>query len=126
VQIQAAVDRGIMLTPAALATDRLQSIIQDVAHPSPRPRSGRDPKFGLLADDQHHLIIAQVFAGDADKCANRCIGRILFQLVQAAQALRQDYSRIESAAFGCTHPDFATVADQYQDVCVELLGSGRN
>ena len=34
--------------------------------------------------------------------------------------------RIESAALRCAQPHLAVIADKQQDLCVELLPSGRN
>ena len=82
--------------------------------------------IALLADDQQHLIVLQIFCGDADKCSNRRIESVLFQFIQRAQALREDNSRIESAALGCAQPHLAAITDQQQDVAVELLCSRSN
>lgn len=60
----------------------------------------------------------------ADKCSSCRIEHVLFQLIQTAHAFRSDYSRIESAALGRTQLYPAAIADQQQDLSVELLPSG--
>ena len=114
------------LPPAAFTAYGLQSIIQHVAHSAMDASTRSQPKTALLAHDQEHLIITKVFRHDADKCARGRIESLLFQCVQTAQALRQDNSRIESAALGGAQPNLGAVADHQQDVCIELLRCGCN
>lgn len=112
---------------AAFAADRLEGIVQHVAHFSFDARAGGQLNYASLAhNQQHQLIVLQVFRHDADKRSSCRIQRLLFQLIQTAQALRQDHARVESRALGCAQPHPAAIADQQDDLGVELLRGGRN
>jgi hypothetical protein len=115
------------LSAPAFAADGLQGIIQHVADFPLGSGAGCQSNVVPPAhNQQHHLIILQGFRYYADKCSSCGIESLLFQLIQAAQALRQDHSGIESAAFGCAQSHPAAVADEQQDLRIELLRGGRN
>ena len=87
------------LPSPASATDGLQSIIQHVAHFSLCSRTGSEPNVvPSTHNQQDQPVIIQLFGNDTDERLRCRIRRLLLQLIQTAQALRQDHSRIESGA----------------------------